>query len=164
MGLHVELAPDAGIVVDHQIVDAKSVQLFAASETCGSCTDDGHGGLIDFELTMRIMITKSTQRILIFNHLHLFHAVDGSDADAPHTAVDQHFAGAAFADATLERTVASTERMAVNRIAGLMQCLGNGVTLAALHGFAFKKKLHHLAFGDVENWVFLNGKHNGVLF
>ena len=155
MGLHIELAADAGIAVDNQIVDTERIELLATSQTGRTGPDDGHRRFINGKGIHRLSFGGSLESDprqvgLMGDETHLLHPIDGCDANATHTAVNQHLAGTTLADAALQRAVSARKGMAMHGIACLVEGFSNGVALVATHRFAFKQKLHFLALRNVE--------------
>ena len=159
VGLHVELSSDAGIVVDHDVADAEGVQLFAAGQTCGTRTDDGHLGLVNLNLTWELFLGFGKDIGLVVDGTHFLHAVDEGDADTADLAVDEHFTGAALADAAVEASVATVERVAVDGITGLVKGGGDGLAPLTFHGLAFILEFHKVFLRDIQDRVFLNFVH-----
>jgi hypothetical protein len=95
---------------------------------------------------------------------HLFHPVDGRDADSSHFAVDQHLAGTALADAAFQRAVAAIERMAMNGEAGLVKRFRYRVAFATLDFLAVKHKFNYLPLGNVKYRMLFNLVHCGIIF
>ena len=159
VGLHIELSADAGVVVDNDIVDAESVELFAASKSGRTGTHDGNGGFVYFMLDISVLRLKFGHCLVGVEHGDVFNAIDGGYADTAHFAVDKHLAGTAFADTALQRAVAALQRMAVYGESRFVQRFGNGVALARLYFLSIVKKFGYLALRDVQNRVILNLIH-----
>ena len=59
VGLHVELASDALVIVNHEVVDTESLQLLAAGQSRRTGADNGHGGLEYLEVIQGFLIVRS---------------------------------------------------------------------------------------------------------
>ena len=158
VGLHVELAADAGVAVDHQVVDAEGVELPAAGKTCGTCADDGDLCLVDLHFAG--LLGESVGHILLVELTDFADVVDWRDTDAANLAVDEHFAGAALADAALEAAWFAVDGVAVDGEACLMEGCGDGVASQTLHGLAVEQKFDNLRPGDVENRMSFDSVHH----
>ena len=60
VGLHIELATDTAIVVNHQIADAEGIQLLAAGQTCRTGTDNDNAASV-----VAVLVTALVFRLLI---------------------------------------------------------------------------------------------------
>ena len=149
VGLHRELSADAVVVVNHDVGDAELVELLAAGESGGTRADDGDLGLIDFRGGDGLGV--GVGEIVVGNLLHLLHAIDEGDADALHDAIDEHFAGAALADAAVHTALTALQTVAVNGEARLMEGRRDGVTLRSLHLLTLVLKGRHLPFGNIQD-------------
>ena len=78
-------------------------------------------------------------------------------------AVDQHFAGAALADAALHGAFAVFQAVVVDREAGLVQGGGDGLAFLAGDRLSFIGKSVEILFGDVQDGVGGYLVHNGSL-
>ena len=159
VGLHVELATDAAVVINDEVGDAEGVQLLAASQSCGAGTDDCYLGLVDFHLALLGFLGLGEDMDTAVHMAHLFHSIDKGDANASHLPVDNHFTGAALADAAVKTAVAAVDAVAVHGEPGLVESGGNGVALAALHLLSVIKKFNNLALRDVQNRVCFDSVH-----
>ena len=149
MRLHIELTTYLAIVVNHDVVDAKGIQLLAAGKTGRTGTDDGHLRLVDLHLTRLLRANLGHCHLAIAHQAHLLHAVYLGDADATHLAINQHLTRSALADAAVQAAVATVEAVTVNGIACLVQGGGNRIALPTQHLVSFIHKFHHLALRDV---------------
>ena len=149
MRLHIELTTYLAIVVNHDVVDAKGIQLLTAGKTGRTGTDDGHLRLVDLHLTRLLRAHLGHCHLAVAHQAHLLHAVYLGDADATHLAIDQHLTRTTLADAAVQAAVAAVKAVTVNGIACLVQGGGNGIALAAQHLVSFIHKFHHLALRDV---------------
>ena len=151
VGLHIELATDTAIVVNHQIADAESIQLLAAGQTCRTGTDDGHLCLIYLHLA-GLMVAHFGPLVLVCSHrAYLFHTVHRGNADAAHLSVDKHLAGTALTDAAIQAAVAPVDTVTVYRIARLMEGCCYRIAFRRLHSGAVIKEFNRLALRDVKN-------------
>ena len=164
VGLHVELSADAGVVVDHDVADAEGVELLAAGEACGTRTDDGHLGLIDLHLARLRFLGLGKHVGFVVDGAHFLDAIDESDADAADLTVDEHLTGATLADAAVEASVATVERVAVDGIAGLVKGCGDGLAPLTFDGLAFILELHKVFLRDVQDRVSFDFVHIECVF
>ena len=151
VGLHVELSADAAVVVNHQIVDAQLVQLFAAGKSRRTRADYGHACLVDGDLPLEVF--PEFGLVVLGYFAHLVHIVNLGDADAADFPVNQHFAGSALADSAFQAAVTAVQTVTVDRMSGLMQGGCNGVAFCGLYFFSFKQKFDIFLFRNVQNGV-----------
>ena len=150
VGLHRELSADAVVVVDDDVGDAELVELFAAGEAGGTRADDGDFGLIDFRGGGGF-VGSGFGKIVVGNLLHLLHAIDEGDADAFHHAIDEHFAGAALADAAVHTALTALQTVTVDGEPRLVQGRCDGVALRGFHLLTLVLKGRDLPFGNIQN-------------
>ena len=162
VGLHIELAADAGIAIHHYITDTKSIKLLTASQTGRTGTDDCNLGFVYLDFAR--LRNDCIGHIVPLQLADLFDIVDRSDADASYAAIDQHLAGTALADAALQAARLAINAVTVNRIASLMQSSGNGVTFTALNLLAIEAEFNNLTLWDVKNRVFFDLIHKTVYY
>ena len=164
VGLHVELTTDVGVVVHDDVADAEGVELLTAGETCGTGTDDGDLGLVDFHLAGLLLLGLGKDGVLLVDAAHFLDAIDFGDADTADLAIDQHLAGTAFADTAVEASVAAVERVAVDGITGLVKGGGDGLAALTFDGLAFILEFHKVFLRDVQDGVFLDFVHIECVF
>ena len=154
VGLHLELPADGVVVVDHEVVDACLVQLFADGQAGWPGTDDGHGRTIDLLLAVLPGGAAVNQgETLLSDAADFPDAIDLGDADTADVAVHQHFAGTALADTALHGAFAVFQAMVVNRESGLVQRGGDGLAFLATDFLTFKDKFMEILLRDVQNRV-----------
>ena len=152
VGLHLELAADGVVVVEHQVVDARLVELFADGQAGRSGADDCHGGTVDLFLVLQDGGGAVDHREALLSDAPDFpHAVDLGDADAADVAVDEHLAGAAFADAALHGALAVFQAVVVDREAGLVQGGCDGLAFLAADLLSFKYEFVEIFLGDIQD-------------
>jgi hypothetical protein len=116
-------------------------------------------GLIDLHLAGLRFLGLGKHIGLVVDGAHFLDAVDKGDADTADLAVDQHLAGAALADAAVEASVATVERVAVDGISGLVKGGGDGLAALTFNGLAFILEFHKVFLRDVQDRVFLDFVH-----
>ena len=151
MGLHQELAADLVVVVQHDVVDARLAELFAHRQAGRTGTHDGHRGLEDALGSFRRLVAGNLGETLHAGAADALHAVHLGDADAADVAVHDHFAGTAFADAALHRTVAVFQAVVMDGEARLVQGGGDGLAPLALDLAAFVFKINEILSGNLQN-------------
>ena len=164
VGLHVELTAYVGVVVDDDVTDAEGVELLTAGETCGTGTDDGDLGLIDLHLAGLRLFGFGKHIGFVVNGLDFLDAINESDADTADFAVDEHLAGSALADAAVEASVKSVERVTVNGVSGLVKGGGDGFAALTFNGLAFILEFYKVFLWNVQDWVFLDFVHIEMSF
>jgi len=85
------------------------------------------------------------------NLLHLLHAIDEGDANAFHHAIDEHFAGAALANAAVHAALAALQTVTVDGEPRLVQGRRDGVALRGFHLLTLVLKGRDLPFGNIQN-------------
>ena len=101
MSLHAELPAHRAIIVDHEIIHPRLPQLLTHRQPRRACAHDGYRRAINFGGGTIGRLFRRQRRL--FYPANFPHAIHLRDANAPHVAVYQHFAGAALADSALHR-------------------------------------------------------------
>ena len=147
VGLHVELAAHALVVVDDDVADTLFVEHLAAGQSRRTGTDDDDLGLVN--LLGLLFRFGALREVVLGNLLHLLHTVHRGDAYSLDDAVHQHLAGTALADAALEGALASVDAVAVDGKTSLVQGCSNGVALVSRHLLSVKGKNDFFRFRNV---------------
>ena len=120
VGLHIELTTNPGIIVYHDIIYPKGIQLLAACQACRTRTDDSHLGLVHLHLS-RFLIPHARQlAFAAVDATNLLNTVDQCHTYTAHLAVDQHLAGSTLAYTTVKTTVTAVQAVTVYRETCLM--------------------------------------------
>ena len=143
VGLHQELPSDLTVAVYDQAVHTLLKQFLADSQTCRTCTDNGHSRPVDlpFFLSAVPFSDKHTLKTAVRTEPgDLAYPVHLSDTDTADPAVDEHLAGSALADTALHSTLAVLQTETVYRIPCLMQGGRHCLSLLSCYCSALKIK------------------------
>lgn len=162
VGLHIELAADAGVIVNHQIVDTESVELLAAGEAGGAGTNNGHLGFVNLHIARLLGNDVGNfvdGRLYV---VHFMYTIDKRNTNTAYLAVDHHFASSTLADAAVEAAVATLNAVAVDGETCLVESGGNGVAFATLDWLTIINEFYNLALRNVEDWVLIDFEHSAI--
>jgi hypothetical protein len=158
MCLHEELSTDAVIAVNDNVGYIVFFQLLPGGQAGRACSDNRDFGPED--LCGFVFEERARGRFMVARYfVYLFYAIYLCDADSFDLAVDEHFAGAAFADSAFKASISVFEAVAMDGETGLVESGGDREALLADDFFSLVFENCHFGRLYVEDGVFVYFVH-----
>ena len=161
MGLHQKLTANLAVVVNHEVVHSRFVELFTDSQTCGAGADNCYCSLEDFCLTAGPRLRNLfSRKVGLVNSLNAFNLIYFGNADTPYLAVYEHFACPALSNPAFHCALPVLQTVLVNHFPCLVQCSCYSETLLTGNLFPLKKKFYSILRRDGQDRMFGNFVHS----
>ena len=159
--LHQKLSANLIVIVYHQVINTMFEEFFTTSKPCRSGANNGNCGFVNVDRGLGIAL-PDLRGIVVRNFAYFMNTINLGDANAANLSINQHFAGAAFANAAFKAALAVGKTMAVYRVTGLVQGGGNGESFFSGNGFSIELKGNFFAYRNFEDWVNVNFIHTCI--